>query len=179
MEHAHLDAVRKGSAVPFDEQFPRAGDPVLDWHDLAGRVADVPGVAEVVLRPVEAFAARPDRLAADLLIRAGAREPVTPARVPDPPTFSARGVRVACALNAHLLPGEQALVRDFVATNFPGPRSGNQFLRPQTRARILAAYAAVNRALFRARLPEFPEDAYADDARTAALAPRENIDEPR
>jgi hypothetical protein len=174
MEHAHLDAVRRGSAVPFAEQFPRFREPVLDWHDLAGRVADVPGVAEVVLRPVEAFAARPERLAVDLLHRVGAPPAVTPAAVPDPPTFSARGVRVARALNAHLLPGEQALVRDFVAANFPGPPADNQFLRPRTRAAILAAYAAGNRALFRAWLPEFGADAYADDARTAALAPREN-----
>jgi hypothetical protein len=173
MEHAHLHAVRNGSAVPFAEQFPRADEPVLDWQDLADRVAAVPGVAEVVLRPVEAFRARPDLLAADLVGRTGLAEPVAVPAVQFPPTFSARGVRVARALNAHVRPEEQGLVRDFVAENFPGPPVGNQFLRAQTRARILAAYAAVNRTLFRARLPELPEDAYTDDVRTAALASRE------
>jgi hypothetical protein len=170
MEHAHLHAVRGGSVVPFAEQFPRAYEPVLDWQDLADRVAAVPGVAEVLVRPVESFRARPELLAADLLALAGMAEPAATAPVPTPPTFSARGVRVARALNAHIRPEERVLVREFVAENFPGPPAGNQFLRPQTRARILAAYAAVNRALFRTRLPEFVEDSYSDDARTAALA---------
>jgi hypothetical protein len=170
MEHAHLHAVRNGSAVPFTEQFPMADEPVLDWQDLTDRVAAVPGVAEMRLRPVECFGARPELLAADLLALSGVTEPVTAPAVPGPPTFSARGVRVARALNAHIRPEERTLVREFVAANFPGPPTGNQFLRPRRRARILAAYAAVNRALFRAWLPEFPDDAYSDDARTAALA---------
>ena len=174
MEHAHLHAVRHGSSVPFAEQFPQAQQPVLDWQELADRVAAVPGVAEVVLRPVETFRARPELLAADLVVLTGVVEPVVAPAVPVPPTFSARGVRVARALNEHVRPEEQVLVREFVAENFPGPPAGNQFLRAQTRAAILAAYAALNRTLFRARLPDLPEDAYLDDARTAALASREN-----
>lgn len=171
MEHAHLHAVRHGSSVSFAEQFPQAQEPVLDWQELADRVAAVPGVAEVVLRPVETFRARPELLAADLVFLTGVVEPVVVApAVPVPPTFSARGVLVARALNEHVGPEEQALVREFVAENFPGPPAGNQFLRAQTRAAILAAYAALNRTLFRARLPDLPEDAYLDDAHTAALA---------
>jgi hypothetical protein len=156
MEYAHLHAVRHGSARSFAEQFPYAREPVLDWAELADRIEAVPGVAEVVLRPVEAHG--------DLL---------------DGPTFSARGVRVARALNAHVEPAEQALVRDFVAATFPGPPMGNQFLRAQTRTQILAAYAALNRALFRSRLSEFDEDAYSDDAHTDALSDREKAHEHR
>jgi hypothetical protein len=63
-------------------------------------------------------------------------------------------------------------VRAFVAQTFPGPPSGNQFLKPARRAEILAAYAAVNRALFRTWLPDLDQDAYSDDVRTAALASR-------
>jgi hypothetical protein len=154
MEYAHLHAVRHGSTTSFAEQFPYARKPVLDWADLADRIEAVPGVAEVVLRPVEAHG-----------VVLGA------------PTFSARGLRVARALNAHVSPDEQVLVRQFVAENFPGPESGNQFLKPDARAEILAAYAARNRALFRARLPAFDEDAYTDDAHTAALSDRENAHE--
>jgi hypothetical protein len=156
MEYAHLHAVRHGSARSFAEQFPYFRKPVLDWADLADRIEAVPGVAEVVLRPAEAYG-----------VCLGA------------PTFSARGVRVARALNAHVSPDEQVLVRQFVTENFPGPASGNQFLKPEARATILAAYAALNRALFRVRLPEFPEDAYSDDARTAALADQEQAHEHR
>jgi hypothetical protein len=154
MEYAHLHAVCHGSTSSFAEQFPYSLEPVLDWADLAARIEAVPGVAEVVLRPAEAYG-----------VSLGT------------PTLSARGVRVARALNAHVSPDEQVLVRQFVAENFAGPTSGNQFLKPDTRATILAAYAALNRALFRARLPEFPEDAYADDARTAALADLEKAHE--
>jgi hypothetical protein len=169
MEYAHLHAVRNGSTVSFAAQFPRARDAVLDWQDLADRVEAVPGVAEVVLRPVEVFRARPAALVADLLVRVGATEPIDLPTVSAPSTFTARGVRVARTLNAHTSPEEQVLVREFVAATFPGPRAGNQFLKTRTRAAILAAYAALNRTLFRARLPEFDEGAYTDDARTDAL----------
>jgi len=152
MEYAHLRAVGHGSTVSFAEQFPYFRAPVLDWADLAERIAAVPGVIEVTLRPAQVHAS---------------------------PTYSARGVKVLRALNAHVTPEEQALVRAFVAENFPGPPSGNQFLKPARRAQILAAYAAVNRALFRAWLPALPEDAYSDDVRTAALAPRESEHELR
>ncbi len=63
MEHAHLQLIRAGGTGEFVEQFP--APTVLDWADLAERVAAVPGVAEVVLRPVEGFGERPVALAAD------------------------------------------------------------------------------------------------------------------
>lgn len=147
MEYAHLRALGEGSTLRFAEQFPYFRAPVLDWADLAERIAAVPGVIEVTLRPAEVHLS---------------------------PTYSARGVKVLRALNAHITPEERPLVRAFVAENFPGPPSGNQFLKPGRRAEILAAYAAGNRALFRTWLPDLDEDAYSDDARTAALACREN-----
>ncbi len=147
MEFAHLHAVRAGSAVPFAEQFPHPRNPTLDWADLAARLAGVPGVALVELLPVEV-----------------APEPAPPV------TYSARGIRVARSLNGHLeSDAERDLVASFVAEHFPGRPTGNQFLSAATRARVLEAYAAVNRRLFREWLPGLPEDAYLDDTHTRTL----------
>lgn len=171
MEHAHLHSVRVGGSVAFAEQFPTPEEPMLDWGDLAERLAAVPGVAQVVVRPLEAFAERPELLAADLARLAGLTA-IRPTAVVVPATWTNRGIQVAQALNPHLCTeAERDLFRDFLATNFPGPSCGNQFLRAGVRARILAAYEPVNRKLFRTWLPELPEDSYLDDDRTAALAP--------
>jgi hypothetical protein len=171
MEYAHLHSVRVGGSVPFVEQFPMPEDPVFDWSDLAARVASVPGVAQVVVRPLEAFAEHPELLAADLVRLAGLPD-IRPTAVVAPTTWTNRGIQVARALNPHLCSeAERTLSRDFLSTNFPGPASGNQFLRAGLRTRILAAYEPINRKLFRTWLPELPEDSYLDDDRTAVLAP--------
>lgn|GEM_PF-4284745 len=169
MEYAHLHAVRAGGTAPFAQRFPRAEEPVLDWSELADRLAAVPGVAEVVVRPVELFSG-PGALAGDLLRLAGILDG-SPAPVPPTPTYAERGYWVARAMNAHVCSdGERELVCEFVAENFPGPPAGgNQFLDAPERARILAAYEGANRELYRRRLPDLPEDSYLDDRRTAAL----------
>jgi hypothetical protein len=141
---------------------------------LAERIAGVPGVAEVIVRPVELYAEWPGQLAAHLLRIAGVTG-LTPVRAPSEPTWTERGIRVARAMNAHLISdAERELVREFVAGLFPGPETGNLFLDDALRAGVLAGYAEVNRKMFRTWLPELPEDAYLDDDRTAALATRKN-----
>lgn len=166
MEYAHLDEVRRGSAVPFAEQFPRPRHPSLDWGDLARRLSEVPGVEDVVVSPLECST---DPVQA-FIAGAGVLGPWDHPAPPAPPTYSARGIRVARALNAHLVDdAERALVREFVAAQFPGPIEGNQFLSAGTRSRILNAYAAANRRLFRDWLPGLPSDAWLDDTRTARL----------
>lgn len=156
MEHAHLDAVRRGSAVPFAEQFPAPKSPSLDWADLAARVRAVAGVEQVDVLPLD--------LGTDPVqqVLAALGRPPQPAVAP-PPTYSARGIRVARALNAHLVnEAERALVRDFVAANFPGRSGADQFLSAATRARVVEAYAEANRRLFRDWLPGYPENAWTD-----------------
>ena len=166
MEYAHLDEVRRGSAVPFADQFPRPRNPSLDWGDLARRLSEVPGVEQVVVTPLEWIT---DPLQA-FIAAAGVLGPWEAPTPPAPPTYSARGIRVARALNEHLVDdAERELVREFVTAHFPGPPEGNQFLSAATRARVLAAYAEVNRRLFRDWLPGLPEDAWLDDDRTARL----------
>ena len=161
MEYAHLHAVRAGSASPFAEQFPYSRDSVLDWGDLAARLCEVRGVSRVDLVPVEA---NPAAAVFDALVDAGHVGGECVAGDPAPvSTYSARGIRVARALNAHVASdAERDLVREFVAATFPGPPGPNLFLSAATRARVVAAYRDANRRLFREWLPEYPEDAWID-----------------
>lgn len=148
MEHAHLDAVRRGSAVPFAEQFPRPKEPTLDWAAVAERLSAVRGVEQVDVLPLDTDD--------DAVARALGVTLLEP-----PPTYSARGIRVARALNAHLeTDAERALVRDFVTATFPGRTGPDQFLSAATRARVVEAYAEANRRLFRDWLPGYPETAW-------------------
>jgi hypothetical protein len=174
MEHAHLGLVRSGAVEEFAEQFAEPATPALDWAGLAERIAELPGVAEVVLRPVELFAEWPGQLAAHLLRLAGIAEAAAgPAAAPV--NYTARGIRIARAMNAHVTSeAERELVHGFVGGLFGGPETGNLFLDARLRAGVVAGYAEVNRKMFRNWLPELPEDAYLDDDRTAALATRKN-----
>jgi hypothetical protein len=174
MEHAHQGQVRSGAVTSFAEQFEQPLVPVLDWGTLAERITAVPGVAAVVLRPVELFAAWPGQLAGHLLRLAGiSGVPTAPADAPA--NYTDRGLLVARAMNAHVVSdAERELVQEFVASLFPAPEAGNLFLDEQLRTGVLAGYAEVNRRMFRTWLPELPEDAYLDDERTAALATRKN-----
>jgi hypothetical protein len=170
MEHAHLQLIQAGGTGEFAEQFPASA--VLDWAALAERVAAVPGVAEVVLRPVEEFGERPVALAADLLRTAGITG-LTTEEAPAPLTYTARGLVVARAMNAHLVSEEEcALAREFVGDLLPGPSAGNLFLEPDARSAILSGHAEANRKMFRTWLPDRPEDGYLTDQGTAALAAR-------
>ncbi len=174
MEHAHLGLLRSGAVGSFTEQFGQPQVPVLDWGELAERIAAVPGVAEVTVRPVELFAEWPGQLAGHLLRLAGIPD-MPPGPVSTPANYTDRGILVARAMNAHVASAaERELVTEFVASLFPGPETGNLFLDEQLRAGVLAGYAEVNRKMFRSWLPELPEDAYLDDDRTAALATRKN-----
>lgn len=156
MEHAHLDLVRRGGSTTFAEQFPRPARPSLDWADLAERLAAIPGVERVDVLPLD-FGASPLQQVLGALALPSRPEPG------EPPTLSVRGIRVARSLNAHLANDtERELVRDFVASTFPGPRGPNLFLSAATRARVLAAYAAANRRLFRDWLPAYSVDAWND-----------------
>jgi hypothetical protein len=169
MEHAHLRAVRAGSTASFADRFPDPSAPTLDWAELADRIAGVPAVVEVVIRPIELFGERPQAIASDLLRIAGIVG-VIPAPASPTPTYNERGIRVARAMNAHLTTDpERELVREFVAAHFAGPVAGNQFLGADKRGGVLAGYAESNRKFFRAWLPEGSEDAYCDDVRTTAL----------
>ncbi|MGQ0845165.1 MAG: hypothetical protein ACT4QF_13640 [Sporichthyaceae bacterium] len=158
MEHAHLAEVRRGGSTPFAEQFPNPKDPVLDWAELAERLSGVPGVERVEVLPLDP----------DLDLGHGAwvdalSELVGPAEglFDRPPTYSARGIRVARAMNGHLeTDAERALVREFVAATFPGPSGPDLFLSAATRARVVEAYRSANRRLFRDWLPGYPETAW-------------------
>lgn len=148
LELSYVEAVDSGGTASFDEQFPDAAAPVLDYAALLERLAALPGVADVQVRPVE--------LSAD---HASSR------------IYSARGLQIALAMNAHLeTDAERKKVRTFWHQHFADPgKDGDGFLEPAMRQGILDAYRDMNATLFRTWMPDLPEDGYTSVAATQEM----------
>jgi hypothetical protein len=173
MERAYLDAVLAGGSHEFADQFPHREDTALDFGPLVKQLRDEPKVHEVRVRPVELALADPAGFVDDVLDAVGLSGEldlsVVPAAVPATRRLSARGVRIAAAMNAHLDDeAERADVHEFLVEHFgvTAARSANVrgIIDDQERARIVRTYAQVNHALFAEYLGDLPADSYDVDA---------------
>lgn len=174
MELCYLREIQNGRHHSFDEQFPYLFEPVLDYADLVDRLAAVPGVSAVTVRPVELVYADPKAFVGDFLELVGlhgrpdldAVGRLSPHRV-----YSSRGLRIALGMNPFLdTDGDRRLVRSFLMENFAArhPRD-SRFLTEHVRHRILRTYRDQNRALFARHMPDLPEDGYDGDEATERL----------
>ena len=151
LELSYLQAVENGVTGSFDSLFPSAAQPVVDYDWLLGRLAALPGVAEVHARPVE----------------------LTDADRVDTRVYSARGVELAQAMAPHLDTAEdRRKVSQFLREHFAAASAGPPFLSDSAREAILAAYSDANRALFRTWMPDLPEDGYTSVAATQEMIAR-------
>lgn len=176
MEFCYLREIQKGRAHMFGRQFPHRFEPVLDYHELLGRLESLPEVAAVRARPFELIGSSAARYADDFLTTVGLDgqldlaplgTDLTPYRV-----YSRQALKIALDVNP-LLESERdrRLVRDFLIERFPGTEDETtRFLPAHERARILDSYAEVNRPLFERYMPDLPPDAYANDEATDRLA---------
>ena len=181
MELAHLVEVMSGREATFAEQFPYRFRPVVDHGALVARLGALPAVTDVRVELIESV--RGGRAAAvdEVLDAVGLRGRLdlpADAELPLQPVYSARGMRIARAMNPHLdWSEERALVREFLLERFATDDDAQtRFLRHEMRARILAAHDEVNRAFLAAYRPDLPADTYAGDAateRAIAAAPTE------
>jgi hypothetical protein len=176
LEASHLCALANGATTTLDERFPRRAEPVLDLGGLADRLASLPDVDAVRVRPSERVAAsavggvddvlRALRLSGRLDLSAIGDDP-GPDRL-----YSARAAAIAEDVNPLLDDDrDRRLVRRFLLEQFPaGAPEDLDVLTADERTALLVAYAEVNRQLFARWMPHLPIDAYADEAATDALA---------
>lgn len=175
MELSHLRAVRQGRVHDF-AQLPQAVDAAWGYEQLVGWLQRLPCIEDVVVRPFELVASSAARHARDFLVAAGLDGELDVTAVgtdlaPDP-VYSAQACRIAVDV-ASLLESERErrLVDDFLITRFAAADDeSTRFLSDRQRARILEAHAPANRALFRQRMPDLPDDAYTSDEATLRLA---------
>ena len=149
LELSYLDRVDAGDTASFEELFPHATQPVLDYGALLERLAAQPGVADIEVRPVEMAASDPA----------------------DHPLYTPKGLQIARAMNPHLeTDAERRKVRSFLRQHFADPAGGGDgVVDPSARQAILDAYSDANRALFRTWMPDLPEDAYTSAAATQEM----------
>lgn len=175
MEFCYLREVQKGRTHTFAQQFPHRFEALLNYHELCGRLASVPGVEDVRVRPFELVGSSASEHVEDFLSvlelngqldLAPVGTGLTPYRV-----YSRRALDIALDVNPFLeSERERRLVRDFLIERFPGTDdTSTRFLPTHERARILDAYSRVNRQLFEYSMPDLPVDAYASDEATAQL----------
>ncbi|HEY2271766.1 MAG TPA: hypothetical protein VGH30_03265 [Jatrophihabitantaceae bacterium] len=179
MERAYLDAVLAGGSHEFADQFPQRQDTSLDFGPLVKQLREVPAVLEVRVRPVELALADPLGFVDDVLEAIGLSGELdlsaVPAAVPATRRLSARGARIAAAMNAHLDDdAERADVHEFLLEHFgvTAARAANVrgILSDDERARIVQTYAQVNHALFAEHLRDLPADSYGDEEPMVAPA---------
>lgn len=175
MELSYLQAIQQGGIHPFAHQFPRLDEPVVDYAGLLTRLAELPEVVDVRVRPVEALAGSPARYADDLLATVGlaGRLDLAAADADRPPIryYTDRALGLALDVNRYLdTAQERHRMREFLLTNFGADVAhAARPLTDQARGRILAVHAAGIRELFARYLPELPAEAYTDPDATAQL----------
>jgi hypothetical protein len=176
LEFAYLHAIESGARHTFEEQFPDTADPVLDYARLVRRLAAIPRVTEVVVRPFEFVRAGAPSFVDDVLDSVGLKGAIDLRRLASklPPYLvcSRQGLALAHVLNPLLeTPDESERLRQFLIDTFGTSEYEDSRVIPDgLRASILDAYGEANRKFFRRHLPDLPEDSYADDVRTDLLA---------
>jgi hypothetical protein len=176
MELTYLQRMRTGRAHAFEEEFPGCFEPRFDYLELIDRLRTVPGVADVVVRPVELVDAGQHAFVNDFLGLVGLENRLDLNAMgldpwPYPPGYSARGARLALALTPLMdTRTEHRRLRGFVWDNYSArERYDTDFLDRDVRRRILDSYAERNRELFRTHLPDLPVESYSDDPSTFGL----------
>jgi hypothetical protein len=167
LEHAYIRRVMGGHPQPPRTQFPFRLRPVLDLGDLVRRIAAVPGVADVVVKP---FELRPDGVAAfvtDFLHSVGPAglldlsevSALEPGRI-----YSAEAVRVSQAVVGHMdTHDERIRWRAFAVKTFGVPNDDEEQTRvfsDSVRLSILGAYRQLNRDFFGEYVPGVPRSTY-------------------
>ena len=171
-EHAYLDLLERGETRP-PEQALRA---VPELVDVADRIAALPQVARVVVRPFEFLAAGPVAYVDDFLDLAGLRGELDlrylTRKLHVGRRFSGSAIPVATALLRLATTDEQrADVRRLVLHHLAAvSEADTRWLTGADRSALLAAHRDASRALLSRYRPDLPPDAYDDDAGIAALA---------
>jgi hypothetical protein len=177
MEAYYVRSLMTGGSQRFGQQFPRSTQARLDYGDLVGRIAAVPGVSEVTIRPFELVNAGPISVVSDVLATIGRLDHVDVDGLESlalPSVYTRQAVRLARAMNPFLdTDRERARVRAFLRSTFGAhDERSTEILSDSHRSDVLAAYRPVNQAFFDRWLPGLPRDAYSAVEQTDRLTGR-------
>jgi hypothetical protein len=171
-ELAYLDLVARGETRPPGAVLTG----VPDLADLADRIAALPAVGALTIRPWELVGAGAVAYVDDLLDLVGLRGELDLRRLARRFSAGRRYSAAALPVATALLPlagtdEQRADLRRLVFTHFgASAEADTRFLDPAERANLLARHRPGNRDLLRRYRPDLPAGAYDDDAGTAALA---------
>lgn len=175
MEFSWLRQLVTSRMATFSDTFPQRFEPVLDYRDLVRRLVEVPGVREVIVRPVEIADAGTHAFVDDFLGLVALQgmldlDPIRADITPHPMTLTGRGAALAADLHPHLAdePGELALLHDLGGA-FAGMDVPGEVLNDTDRRRIIETYRESNTALFAEYAPGIPANCYDDDIATFEL----------
>jgi Sulfotransferase domain len=175
MEFCYLREVQNGRHHSFAQQFPQRFEPILDYPDLIARLAALPEVMDVTVRPFELVEAGPvafvDAFLDVIDLRGTLDLDAVGTDLAPHHVYSRRGLKIALAMNPHLdTRKDRRLVREFLLEQFAAPDDRqSRFIPKRARQRILEAYREQNRTLFRTYMPDLPEDSYESNQATARL----------
>lgn len=176
MERCYLRAIQEGGSHSFAGQFPTLDEPVVEHLPLVERLAALPEVSRVRVRPVEQLAeSEAASSAREVLSVLGLDRAIdvsaVSAEVAAPTRYSPRALRLALDINPFLESEcERRRTREFLLEQFPADDGeAIDVLTTSQRERILAAHAPANRKLFERYRPDLPADAYASPESTAGL----------
>jgi hypothetical protein len=171
-----MERIHRGATIEWkDWQDDICGDDRVRYTELIETVWDVPTVTKVTIRPFETIGAGAHAFVADFFDLVGQRQLVETLDPdvfrPSNPSYTEPALRAAMALNPLLDTDKQLkrvrrfLRRLFPQESYPKP----QLLGDEERQALLERYRPENERLFSRYLPEYPVDAYWNEASLARL----------
>lgn len=175
IESQYMHAIHGGASFSFAEYLNNVmASPVLRFTGLVGRLAAIPGVGEVRVRPFELIGAGTSAFVADLIdplhiedLDFSVLDEVAQAN----PSYSQRALQIALEVNPILeKKKEKAAMREFLEDLIPASsHTKAELLTQAQREEILDMYRADNGRLFADFMPDLPIEAYSSDSETSAL----------
>jgi len=176
IESCYLWEVQKGRSHGIREQFPFMDEPVIRYSALAARIAAIPRVGSVRVRPFEIIGAGAVAYLDDFLTNVGLQGAVDLSGLePDlsaNQSYSHPALQIALALNGRLETREErAGLRRILKTHLPASsHPAAVVLTGAERRHLLEIYRDENEHLFSTWMPDLPRDAYSTEAKTKELA---------
>lgn len=175
MESAYMWEIQKGLGHTIHEQFPFMFEPVMDYSQLADRIAGISGIGSLRVRPFESISAGSLAYLDDFLSNvdlAGSLDySVFEASPSANRSYSQKALDIALIINPYLDTAKQrAGAKRMLKGLFPvGEYPHAVILEDLDREKVLAAYRDANERLFSKWMPDLPAGTYSTIEATRKL----------
>jgi hypothetical protein len=166
IESCYLWEVQKGLSHSIREQFPFMDKAVMKYFELANRIANIPRIDSLRVRPFEIISGGSLAYLDDFLGNVGLDGKLDYSEFQDDPSanrsYSQKALDLATIVNPHLDTKEERdavrrfLKRQFSTNAYPAAK----ILSDDERETLIALYTEDNERLFSTWMPELPYDAY-------------------